>query len=332
MKYSIVIVSKDNRNFLLKCLDTLKKYVVDDVEIVLVESGNNLTDLDFKLKHIKIPLLKAGYSYQRNLGIKNSSGDYVIFIDDDIEVFSNWFEEIIKVFEDENVLGCMGAVFPKDANLLSFSLGVLGHPGGGFYLFDKAKGKVIPVSLISTGNSILKKSVIEEVGYFDEEGSKFGSEDTEICLRIAKKFGENRLRYNPQAIVWHYTPDKFCEIVKWYLRRGKKDIEIMKKYKLSLVYFVNFSILLKMFMIFIFSLSLGINFLLLISILWFLWQLYKYRFMLKYLKYYPNFKYSGIIVLVCFPFVKFIVDVVFDIGRLVAVTNNVFRKIDAKKS
>ena len=57
----------------------------------------------------------------------------------------------------------MGSVFPKreNANIVSFSIGVIGHPGGGFRLHNYSKTCDINLSQVATCNTILKKAIIE---------------------------------------------------------------------------------------------------------------------------------------------------------------------------
>jgi cellulose synthase/poly-beta-1,6-N-acetylglucosamine synthase-like glycosyltransferase len=63
-------------------------------------------DSRFKYIHTKPAL-----TYQRNVGVRNSSGDIIFFLDDDIVLDKDFIKEIVKVFEkdcEKKVGGVMG--------------------------------------------------------------------------------------------------------------------------------------------------------------------------------------------------------------------------------
>ena len=47
---------------------------------------------------------------QRNLGIDDSSGDVVVFLDDDVSVPSRLFAELQEVYDESSVVGATGKV------------------------------------------------------------------------------------------------------------------------------------------------------------------------------------------------------------------------------
>ena len=98
MKYSIVIITKNNRQRLIRLLELINKNLkgYSDYEVIVVEATDDLTTFKDNILHIKIPLKDAGFSYQRNIGVERASGEFIIFIDDDIEITSEWFNEITK--------------------------------------------------------------------------------------------------------------------------------------------------------------------------------------------------------------------------------------------
>ncbi|HOJ86262.1 MAG: glycosyltransferase family 2 protein [Elusimicrobiales bacterium] len=318
MKYSIIIITKDNREKLLRALESINKNLktFKDFEIIVVEAGENLTDLAYTVKHIKLSLKDAGFSNQRNIGVNTALGEWVIFIDDDVEITDKWFFEITKKLPQDK-FGAMGAVFPKEgANLISFSLGVLGHPGGGFRLDNYSKGEDMSLSQVATCNTVFRKDIIKDVGMFNIK-NKFGSEDSDLCLRIIKKYGENRFLFLPKALVWHDTHKNIYKALRWYIRRGRADIDLIFIEKLHIDYVLKTSILIKFFVLLIIGFFGGFKFFAVGFLVWYFYQIYKYFFMVKYFKFYDfGFIYRlGIIIL--FPLIKFLADLFLDIGRIV---------------
>ncbi len=325
MKYSIIIISKDNRDYLTNGLESLLKSVPKNLEIIIVEASDILEELsvDGNIKHIRIPKMEAGFSAQRNLGVKNATGEYIIFIDDDEEITNDWFENLTRVIkENKEIAGAMGTTFPipKNANIISFSEGVMGHPGGGFRFHNFSKGKVISISQVTGCNMILKKSVIEEAGYFDFRNFH-GGEDTDLGIRITKKFGVNQFRYIPNALLWHYSKTNFFDMCRWYLRRGIADAELFLKHTVHIKYLISTSVILKILPVMV--LSFIFNWMILPGafFIWYFLQISRTRFMFSYFYPYNFSSTKKIITFLLFPFIKLTADIMFDFGRIKRIVN-----------
>ncbi len=320
MNYSIIIISKDNRKGLINCLEKLLKVIPNDIEVIVVEAGDNLSDLPYNVKHIKVPSLEAGFSNQRNIGVKHSTCEYLIWIDDDEEPDKNWFYELTKVIkENPDLNGVMGATFPTIIkNILGFCQGVLGHPGGGFRLHYFSWGKVIPLTQVSTCNSLMKKSTIEQVGYFDVR-NVYGSEDSDLMIRIEKLFGKNTFRFTPYAILYHQPRTTIFKFIKWYIRRGKSDADLLLKHTVHANYFISTSVMVKVSLVIIVSIIFSLLILPLAFFLWYLLQLFRTKFMFSYFRLYKFKLVQRIITFLITPFIKLTADIMFDFGRILRV-------------
>ncbi len=320
MKYSIVVISKDRRDWLERCLENLKK-IEQKPQIILVEASDGDDPVNIEgIKYIKIPADEGGFSKQRNLGVENSDGEYIIFSDDDVEITPQWYDKLISLIEaNSNLLGTAGAVFPLRPNIVGFCEGVLGHPAGGFKLHNRADSKPLPLNQISTCNTIIKKSVIKEAGDFDPR-NKYGSEDTDISIRIIEKFGEKGFLFNPDALVYHLPRNSIRKIIPWYVRRGKADADLFLKHTVHVGYLLKTLILLKIIPFIILSFIFKTPYILLVAFLfWYALQLKRSKFMWKYFKYYNFSKIKQRVTYCVFPLIKLIADVMFDFGRIIRV-------------
>ena len=108
---SVVIASYNGASYIGRCLEsfTIQSIDPDKFEVIVVD--NNSTDHTSQIaseyvdQHTNFILLKEekqGVSYARNLGISNSRGKYICFIDDDAYADTNWLKNILLAFEDEN--------------------------------------------------------------------------------------------------------------------------------------------------------------------------------------------------------------------------------------
>src|SRR5439155_1583291 len=54
-----------------------------------------------------------GLSQARNTGVRNSSGDVVVFLDDDACPEHEWLAELLAAYDDPDVIGAGGLVLPR---------------------------------------------------------------------------------------------------------------------------------------------------------------------------------------------------------------------------
>jgi len=317
MNISIVIISKDRRERLKRILRQVEDEDLENSEIVVIEATQLNPMNDSKINYKKIPLSEAGFSYQRNLGVKEARGDYIVFIDDDVEITSSWFKNLIRIIkEKKDVFAVMGAVFPKSPGIIGFCEGVMGHPGGGFKFHYFSKGKIIPLNHFSTCNLAVKKSAIENLGGFNE-GFTFGGGDTDLSIRITNKFGRDKFRYNPDALVYHHPRGSIKKIIPWYLGRGKAEADLFLNHSVHTKYFFSTSILLKIIPVFLIGLLFKNFYILMFTFLiWYLLQLFRNKFMFKYFKIYDFSRTKRLLTLFIFPFIKLIADLMFDLGKI----------------
>jgi GT2 family glycosyltransferase len=319
MKYSVIIITADRHSILRNCLDKLFEFEINKrSNIIVIDASRDKFNYERinQIKYVKIDPSEKGFSNQRNIGIKNASTSYIIFIDDDVEITKNWFDKFTSEFEkyEDKIFGAMGAVFPKQSNIISFACGVLGHPGGGFRLHNFSKNNDIFLSQVATCSTILNKKIVEDVGMFDLQ-NKFGSEDSELCLRIIERYGDNRFLYIPSVIVWHYSPESFLRFIKWYIRRGISDIDLYLRHSVHLNYVIKTSIILKFLFLLFFSL-INVKIFFAGIFVYYFYQLFKHRFIFDYFKYYNFNFFKRIYIFLIFPFLKFIADLMFDYGRI----------------
>ncbi|WP_102222796.1 glycosyltransferase [Acidimangrovimonas sediminis] len=150
-------------------------------------------------------------SESRNIGIRAASGDFVAFIDDDGNPEPEWLRQLIAPFEDPLVSGTGGLVmdhtgwWPQyryaSANRLGNADWQRQTPADHFnfpysYEFPYLQGT----------NSAFRKSMLLEVGAFDEE-YEFYLDETDVCCRMVDRGWT--IRQLPDAIVHHkFLPSK----------------------------------------------------------------------------------------------------------------------------
>jgi len=101
-KVSVVITTKDRANDLKHCLGSLAGQVVSPDELVIID--NSSFDETKKMvenfaKSVKFPVChflqkEVGYPHVYNRGLREATGNWVAFIDDDCVADTTWFMRI----------------------------------------------------------------------------------------------------------------------------------------------------------------------------------------------------------------------------------------------
>jgi len=110
-KVSIVVTAFKDVKKLNKCLRALYNDFYSKKEIILVSFGIKPQEIDNDLRTVitkSITLnIDKGYVYQKNIGFKHTdpNSKYVIFIDDDVEIFPHTIETLVSVLEKHEDIG-----------------------------------------------------------------------------------------------------------------------------------------------------------------------------------------------------------------------------------
>ncbi len=116
IKVSIVVPIYNVEKYLFKCLDSLAKQTLDQIEVLCVNDGSTdqsqsiIDDFVLRYPHIFKSFTKqnGGLSDARNYGVKFCTGDYLGFIDGDDYIDPNHFEILytIAVKDQSNLVLC----------------------------------------------------------------------------------------------------------------------------------------------------------------------------------------------------------------------------------
>ncbi len=240
MIFSVVIAVRNEVKYIEKCIDSIfnqdykKAYEVIVVDGVSSDGTYELlkklqNKYDFKLfKNSKINAA-AG----RNIGIKNSSGEHIAFIDADAVANKDWLSQIKRVFDENNVAGVGGPdLLPEDSSDKARNIGrIMTSPlARGGKLNPSTQHSMMEeekyVEHIPTCNLCLKREVFDDVGLFDEEFVK--GQDLELNYRIIQ--AGYKLLYSPKITVVHYRKNHIKDFVKQIYKWAKAKVAIIRKH------------------------------------------------------------------------------------------------------
>ena len=185
MKVSVIIPTFNRLSLISRAIDSVLKQTFKPFEIIVVDDGssdNTSTFIKNNYKSVKLIKQKnLGVSKARNVGIKNSSGDWIALLDSDDEWEKNKLEVQIKSLTEYDYYSVChtNEIWIRNGTRVNQKKR---HQKYGGHIFDKC----LDICRISPSSIIFQKNIINEVGWFDENLSI--CEDYDLWLRITANF------------------------------------------------------------------------------------------------------------------------------------------------
>jgi len=182
MYISVIIPTFNRASFLEGAINSILNQTYQKFEIIIVDDGSTDNTKDILKKFPKIRYFyqkNSGVSVARNLGIKKSKYDYIAFLDSDDE----WREEKLKLqvqfLKDNPKISIIHTNETWLRNGKEIKKKRYQSKPFGFCFLEN-----LDFCKIGTSTVLIKKSLLKEVGYFDENLKI--CEDYDLWLRISK--------------------------------------------------------------------------------------------------------------------------------------------------
>lgn len=237
MKISIVIATFNRHRFLRQTLASVfaQQLPAEDYEVVVVDDGSTDGTADW-LRRLRPPcrfqLLEQpnrGQTVALNAGVRAATGDWVLFLDDDLLCEPTLLQEHLASHADANrsvVLGPMVVSPDSTKGLAGQWMRLLLDE---YYARLAEAGRPLwPENAYVGPNCSLPRSLLVEAGGYDEALLPCRLEDIELGLRLWKQ--GVKFCYRPQARAYHLHAKSAREIAfaeapqdgRSFLRLGRK--------------------------------------------------------------------------------------------------------------
>jgi len=195
MKVSIIIVNWNGAGYLPDCLESLSRQSFRDFETILVDNGSE--DESVSLVRESYPWVRlveletnTGYAGGNNAGLNVAGGEYIVLLNNDTRAESEWLELLVKAAEEHPAAGMVASrtcVFgqPDVIDTLGGKVCRDGMSRGAFRgrrFSELGFGPIVDVLYPSPTAALYRRSMIDEVGFFDEDFFAY-AEDTDLGLR-----------------------------------------------------------------------------------------------------------------------------------------------------
>lgn len=215
---SVIVVNLNGSNYIDKLLSSISKSNSSDYEIIVVDNGSEISEIK-SLERIvnrydRAHLIKLhrnfGPAFARNIGVKNSTGKILSFLDNDTLVHQNWLIEANHYFRQHPKVGLIQCklLLESNHNKIDYVGEYLGTNG---FLVQTAKGGDVDNGQFNTPTKILaaksagmfiRRDVFESTGGFDDDYFIY-VEETDLGWRTWLSGYE--VHYLPSSIVFHHS-------------------------------------------------------------------------------------------------------------------------------
>lgn len=237
--YAIFIPAYNESSTIARCLESIITSADDQVQIYILndhstdETPSILAEFEKKYSNVHVDMgFGQGPAKIRNHLIQTVDCEYAIFLDGDLQVASDWFEQVkhsISYLDESRVAIGGSQRIPEDANFMERMHGALLNAVSFVSDYIHQHSDVKEVDHNPLCNVIYKRQVLLDAGLFDE--SFFPGEDLDMDLRLAKE--GKKFMFNPRMTVFHHRPDTFKGFMKMLKRYGKAQSYLLRKHGLT---------------------------------------------------------------------------------------------------
>lgn len=249
---SILIPNMDHIPDLKKCIDSIQeKTTYPNWEIIIIEN-NSKEKATFRYyrriqsERIRVVTWDGSFNYSaiNNFGAQYAKGEYLLLLNNDIEIITpDWLQEML-MFAQRPDVGAVGAKLYYPDNTIQHGgviLGIGGVAGHSHNNFDRNNlgymcrlAYAQNLSAVTAACLMLRRTVWEEIGGLDE-GFRVAFNDVDLCMRIRK--AGYLIVWTPFAEMYHYesksrgtddTPEKakrFADEVQRFQERWAAELE-----------------------------------------------------------------------------------------------------------
>ena len=251
---SILIPNKDHTDDLDRCIRSIEeKSTYHNYEYIIIENNSDQEETFAYYKKLQEENPKAhvvywdgefNYSAINNYGVSFANGEYLLLLNNDVEVINaDWLEEMLGYCMRDDV-GIVGARLYYPDDTIQHAGVVIGFGGIAGHAFVQQKRgttgychRIIcaqDYSAVTAACMMVKKSVFEEVGGLTEE-LKVAFNDVDFCMKVRQ--AGKLVVYNPYVELYHYesksrgledTPEKVARFNSEIKKFSERWPEILK--------------------------------------------------------------------------------------------------------
>lgn len=244
---SIIIPTKNQLAILKKCIESIiRKTTYDNYEILLVDNQSNDLEAIEYLKSLtnnaKIRVFRYDKSYNfsaiNNFAVSKAQGEVLLFLNNDTEVItSQWLEIMLGCLQQPNV-GAVGAKLYYPNGKIQHAGVVIGTGGCADHAFkclNKEENGYMDRTILQQEYSAVTaacmmtwKNLFIKIGGFDEVNLPVSFNDVDYCLKLRE--AGYRIVFTPYVELYHYESlSRGKDLSPESQKRAKREADFIRK-------------------------------------------------------------------------------------------------------
>jgi hypothetical protein len=208
---SVVIPTWNGAALLRPALASLRAQSWSDFETIVVDNGSSDDTVAMLARdYPEVRLVRfdenRGFAAAVNAGIRASSGELVVLMNNDVEADPEWLAALIRALDDRPEIGACASKMlfhadPSRVDSAGDSLGLFAHSIGHGQLDGPAFAEPRHVLSACAGAAAYRRTVLDSIGLFDERFFAY-LEDVDVGVRM--QLAGRLCLYVPDAVVYHH--------------------------------------------------------------------------------------------------------------------------------
>lgn len=214
-----------------KCLESIFNSTYKDFEVIAINDGSADSTLE-KIKKYNCKIINLdknkGVANARNIGIKYSKADILVFMDSDVLVHKDTIAKLVETYKSDPNVRIVGAIdsgkcFLSDSLWKKFV--TLKHCYD--YKWEENE-KIRKLSCLQTSCCLMEKKIFDKIGYFDTSYKGAGGEEYEIAHRLLEK---GYITYVCRSIFFDHYKENMKKRAQILLKRAIVHLPLLLKRK-----------------------------------------------------------------------------------------------------
>lgn len=252
-RVSIIIVSWNGKKYVRECLDTMLSICREtNLEVILVDNAS--TDGTPEMVEVEFPAVKLiraggnlGFSKANNIGIRESTGEYVCLVNSDVRFTENCFEPLSRFLKKHSDVGIVGPKmmtsegaasrstmrFPTVSNIFGRALSLdrvfkKSKMFRSYMMTDFDHGSTRDVEILNGWFWMVPRTALDKVGLLDERFFIY-AEDMDWCYRFHK--AGKRVVFFAETEAVHYGGSSSAAApIRFSLEKQRADWQFYRKH------------------------------------------------------------------------------------------------------
>jgi GT2 family glycosyltransferase len=252
-RVSVVIVVWNAKKYVQECLESLREHCAQVCsEVIVVDNAS--TDGSAELVEQMFPEFRLirnsdnlGFAKANNIGIAQSSGDYVCLVNSDVKFLDDCISPMIEYLSGNSGVAMVGPKmlapdgkvwrstmrFPTIWNYFCRALGVdiafkKSRLFGGLLMSDFDHQTTTPVEVLNGWFVVVRRSALERVGLLDPQFFMYG-EDVDWCYRF-RQAGEGVVFFAEAGAIHYGGASSSHAPLRFYLELYRATWQYWKKH------------------------------------------------------------------------------------------------------